>query len=69
MPIASVYTRRISVRILKLFVVLSWMLEDAECSTIGSCGVNDIVWHGTVHKNYIKHVSCHVTLDTFSPAT
>ena len=68
MPIASVCTRRISVRTLKLFVVLSWMLEDAECSTIGSYGVSGIVRHGTVRKNYVEHVSCHVTLDAFSPA-
>ena len=40
MPVASVCTRRIYVSNLKLFVVLSWMLEDAECKIIGSYGVS-----------------------------
>ena len=42
MPIASVCTRRISVRTLKLYEVLSWMLDDVERTTIGSYGVSGI---------------------------
>ena len=63
MPVASVCTCRISVSTLKLFVVLSRMLEDAERTTIGSYGMSGI---GTVRKNYIEHASCHVTIDAFS---
>ena len=66
MPVASVCTHSISVSTLKLFVVLSWMLEDAECTTIGIYGVSGIVWYGTVRKNYVEHASCHVTIDAFS---
>ena len=51
---------------MKLFVVLSWMLEDVECTTIGSYGVSGVVWHGTVRKNYVEHASCRVTNDAFS---
>ena len=51
---------------MKLFVVLSWMLEDVERTTIGSYGVSGVLWHGTVRKNYVEHASCHVTIDTFS---
>ena len=51
---------------MKLFIVLSWMLEDVEHTTIGSYGVSDVVWHGTIRKNYVEHVSCHVTNDVFS---
>ena len=58
MTIASVCTHRISVSTLKLFVVLSWMLEDAEHTTIGSYGVSGIVWYGTICKNYVEHACC-----------
>ena len=51
---------------MELFVVLSWMLEDVELTTIGSYCVSGVVWHGTVLKNYIEHASCHVTNDAFS---
>ena len=51
---------------MKLFVVLSWMLEDVERTTIGSCRVSGVVWYGTVHKNYVEHASCHVRNDAFS---
>ena len=43
------------------------MLEDVECTTIGSYGVSGVVWHGTVRKNYVEHMSCHVTNDALSP--
>ena len=66
MLVASVCTHRISVSILKLFVVLSWMLEDAERTTIGSYGVSGIVWYVPSVKNYVEHASCHVTIDAFS---
>ena len=51
---------------MKLFVVLSWMLEDVERTTIGSYGVSGVVWHGTIRKNYVEYASCHVTNDAFS---
>ena len=54
---------------MKLFVVLSWMLEDVERTTIGSYGVSGVVWHGTVRKNYVEHASCHVTIDVFNLAS
>ena len=43
---------------MKLLVVLSCILEDVERTTIGSYGVSGVVWHGTVRKNYVQHVSC-----------
>ena len=48
---------------LKLFVVLSWMLEDAERTTIGSYSVSGIAmaWY----QNYFEHASCHVTINAF----
>ena len=51
---------------MKLFVVLSWLLQDLERTTIASNGMSGIVWHGTVRKNYVEHASCHVTNDAFS---
>ena len=42
------------------------MLENVERTTIGSYGVSGVVWHGTVHKNYVEHASYHLTNDVFS---
>ena len=37
------------------------MLKDTERTTIGSYGMSGVVWHGTIHKNYIEHaeLSCY----------
>ena len=42
------------------YIVLSWMLEDAERTTIGSYGVSGIAM-ARYHPQEIEHASCLVT--------